>query len=350
MLAAVFKGEGRLELERRPMPQIQQDDDVIVQVGAVGVCGSDLHILDVPPKHPSKPGIILGHEFAGRVVAVGKSVEGLKPGDHVTVDPVAPCGRCKTCRSGLPNACIPLFTNPIAPGFPMAPGVFRDGGMAEFARVPSYYVYPIEKYVPMWQAAMLEPLGCVANGMRKISFQVGESAVVLGAGPFGLLFASMLKASGASKIIVSEPAPRRREAALACGADVVVDPTREDVRERVLAETGGAGANVVVETVGWLFPLTIELAGMAGRVMLFGVDTTSRPEVPPVPIITNELQIFGVLIHKYTMPSAISILEAGQLPMNEIVTHRLPLEKVHEGIELARSGEAIKVILTPTRF
>ena len=95
MLAAVFKGEGRLELEQRPVPHIQRDDDVILRVRAVGICGSDLHILEVPPKHPAKPGVILGHEFAGEIVAVGKDVEGLRPGNQVAIDQNPPCGRCK---------------------------------------------------------------------------------------------------------------------------------------------------------------------------------------------------------------------------------------------------------------
>ena len=127
MLAAVFKGEGRLEVEQRPVPKIQRDDDVILQVGAVGLCGSDLHIIDRPQGHPAKPGVIMGHEFAGRVVAVGEGVEGLNPGDHVAVDPNPGCGRCKMCRRGFPNACIPLFTNPesLLPGFGIILGIVQ---------------------------------------------------------------------------------------------------------------------------------------------------------------------------------------------------------------------------------
>jgi threonine dehydrogenase-like Zn-dependent dehydrogenase len=352
MLAAVFKGNGRLDLEQRPVPQIQTDDDVILQVGGVGVCGSDLHILDVPPKHAARPGVILGHEFAGRVVEVGKNVTDLKQGDHVGVDQNPPCGKCEMCRMGLPNFCIPLFTNPYTkePGWPYTPGQWWDGAMAEFVRVPAYYCYPLAKHVPMWQAAILEPIGCVVNGMSKINFQAGETAAILGGGPVGVIFTSLLKASGASKIIVSEPAPRRRQAASACGAHVVLDPTTEDVKERVLAETGGKGADVVVEAVGSMFPKTIELARVNGRVLLFGVDSSARGEVPQLAIVSKELQIFGVFLMKYTMPAAIKLIEAGLLPMSEIVTHRLPLEKVQEGIALARRGEAIKVVLTPNEF
>jgi len=355
MLAAVFKGEGRLELEQRPVPQIQRDDDVILQIGAVGICGSDLHILHVPQRHPAKLGVILGHEFGGRVVEVGKGVEGLKPGDHVAADPNPGCGKCQGCRNGLPCACENLFTpfltpEAIAPEWTLPPGQWWDGAMAEFMRIDARRLYPIGKHVPMWQVAMFEPIGVIVNGMSKINFQVGESAVVLGAGPIGLLAVCMLKANGASKIIVSEPTLRRRQAALACGADVVVDPNKEDVKERVLAETEGKGVHVAVEAVAGLLPLTIDLVRPFGRVMAIGMPLTGDVQVSPVKIVLYEIQIYGVILMKHTMDTVIRILEAGLLPLDEIVTERLPLEKVHEGLELARRGEAAKVILTPAEF
>jgi len=256
------------------------------------------------------------------------------------------------CRSGFPNACIPLFTNPDAPGpgWPLTPGQWWDGAMAKFVRVPAHYAYPISDRTPMWHAAVLEPIGCVVNGMRKLCFEAGESAVVLGAGPIGLLFVSILKASGASKIIVSESVPLRGKAAAECGAHVVVNPTKENLEEIVLAETQGEGVDVVIDAVGWLFPLSIELVRFGGRVLLFGVDSTARPQVPPLVITCKEIQVTGVFLMKYTMPAAITLLESGLLPMDKIVTHRLPLEKVHEGLQLASSGKGIKVVLTPTEL
>ena len=231
----------------------------------------------------------------------------------------------------------------------MTPGIFWDGGMTEFVRVPAHYVYPIGKHVPMWQAAVLEPLGIVVYSMNKINFQVGESAVVLGAGPIGLLAVAMLKAGGASKIIVSEPTPGRRQVALACGADVVVDPAKDDVRERVLAETNGEGVDVVMEAVGWLFPLAIDVVRPFGRVLQLGLPVEDV-QFSLLKLALTEIQVYGSTLMKYTMDAVIKILEAGLLPLNEIVTHRLPLERVHEGIELARRGEAAKVVLMPTEF
>ena len=348
MPAAVFKGKGRLEIEQRPVPHIQHDDEVILEVGGVGICGSDLHIIDRPEGHPAKPGVIMGHEFAGSVASVGNGVTNLKPGDHVAVDPNPGCGKCRMCVRGYPNACIPLFTNPETsmPGFGRTPGMWWDGGMASFVRMPAHHLHPIADHVPMWQAAMFEPIGVIMNGMSKLNFRVGESAAVLGAGPIGLLFIAMFKTAGASKVIVSDPAARRRQIALACGADVVIDPNEQDVRQCVLDETGQDGTDVSVEAVGWVFPLAVELVRFGGRVLVVGTQV-EKVQFSPHSINSKELQIHGVFLMQHAMEASISILEAGLLPLDRIVTHRLPLEKVHEGLDLVRSGQAAKVVLLP---
>jgi threonine dehydrogenase-like Zn-dependent dehydrogenase len=222
--------------------------------------------------------------------------------------------------------------------------------MAKYVRVPAWYAYPIDKSVPMWQANVLEPIGCVVNGMHMVDLQAGETATVLGAGPAGLIFCSLLKAAGASKVICSEPATLRRETAAVCGADVVIDPNEEDLLERVQEETDGKGTDVVVDAVGRMFSETIEVAAVEGRIALFGIDSRWKSEVSPVLITSKELQIYGVWLMKYTMPDAINILESGLLPMDKIVTHRLPLEEVHKAIELARTGQGIKVVIEPSQF
>jgi (R,R)-butanediol dehydrogenase/meso-butanediol dehydrogenase/diacetyl reductase len=347
MQAAVFRGDGRLELEERPVPKIEGADDVILDVGAVGICGTDLHILNVPPQHPGRVGIVMGHEFAGTVVAAGEAVSCVKPGDHVIVDQNAPCGACEMCRRGLPNACIPLSETPDFRGMMNTYGIFQDGALAKYVRVKGRNVIPIADSVPMWQASMAEPLACCINGSNKAKVQPGESAVVVGAGPIGLLYVSLLKASGAGKLIAVEPSRRRQQAALACGATMIVDPTKDDIRERVLAETNGRGADVVVEAVGPMIDTCIQIAGPGARLIQFGHDESAWVKVPPARIVYKELQIFGVFLAKFTFESAKDLLEQGSLPLNQIVSHRLPLSRVHEGIELLRTGEAIKVIIHP---
>jgi threonine dehydrogenase-like Zn-dependent dehydrogenase len=350
MRAAVFQGQGRLDFENRPVPHIHDDDDVVLEVGGVGICGTDLHILDVPPHYPARVGVVLGHEFAGRVVAVGRRVTGVKPGDHVVVDENAPCGACEMCRRGMPNACVPLYETPEAPGVANSYGIFKDGGLAKYVLIKERNVVPISKSVPMWQAAVAEPLACVINGCNKANLRPGESAVVLGAGPIGLLFISMLKASGAAPLIAVEPSASRRQAAVACGATAVIDSRAEDVKQRIAAETGGRGAQVVIEAVGPLIDLCVEIAGPGGRIVQIGYDESAWVKVPPARIVYRELQIFGTVLAKFTFEPARCLLENGALPLDKIVTHRLPLESVHEGIDLLRRGEAIKVVVHPSEF
>lgn len=350
MKAAVFMGEGRLDLEDRPIPRIEEDNDVVIQVGALGICGSDLHMLHVPPGHPAKIGAVLGHEFSGRVHAIGGSVADLEIGDHVVIDPNAPCGECDSCRKGIPNACIKLFNTSGVPGFPNSIGVFQDGGMAEFCKVPARSVYKISKSVPMVTASLTEPLACAVHGIRKVRPKVGETAVVLGAGPIGLLFISLLKAEGVSKIIVSEPVDLRQKAAIGCGADVVINPLEKNAVEAIKEENNGAGADIVIESAGALMETAVLAAGTAGRVLLFGMNESVKPEIPAGEIIRKELVIFGNYMTQYTFSAAVKILEEGVLPVDQIVTHTMPLSKVHDALKVLNEGKGIKAVLVCNDF
>lgn len=348
MRAVVFQGQGRLELCRRPLPAITAPDDVILKVMAVGICGSDLHILEVPPRHAAKPGVIFGHEFAGEVVAIGSGVNNVMIGQRVAVDQNAPCGACDACRNGLPNFCRRVFTNPeTEERWPYTPGQWWDGGMADFVRIPAHFLYPVSSATPMWQAVLAEPLGCVLNGVAKADLGFGDTVAILGGGPIGLLFAAMLKNAGAAKVILSEPMPRRRAAALDCGADVVIDPVHEDIVSRVLDETHGQGANVVVECVGSLLGEAIEIAAEAARIILIGVNSGARSEVAPLDITNRELRLEGVFMMKNTMQSAVQMIESRRLPLEVIVTQRLPMEDFELGMNLAKTGADVKVVFEP---
>jgi threonine dehydrogenase-like Zn-dependent dehydrogenase len=352
MLAAVFEGNGQLSLMQRPIPKIVDNDDIILKVGGVGICGSDLHILHVPPKHPAKTGVIMGHEFAGQVVDFGSAVRGIEAGDRVAVDPNPPCGTCTMCRKGFPNACLVAFDNPDAPGpgWPYTPGQWWDGGMAEFVRVKPRYIYKLPDTIPYWQGSVLEPLGCVLNGVEKADLNLGETVVIHGAGPIGLSFVAIFRSKGAGKIIVSEPMPARANLSKECGADIVINPKDENAIDRVMQETNGMGAEVIVDAVGNLLPVSIKMAAFGGRILLFGVDSTAKPEISPLEITAKEIQVRGAFITRYTMSVAIKLLESKLIPIEKIVSHRLPLEKVAEGRRLAESGEAIKVVLEPNQL
>ena len=346
MLAAVFKGEGKLVLEDRPVPQIEAPNDVLIAIKGVGVCGTDLHILEMPPRHPATDDVIMGHEFCGTVMEVGSQVTNCRPGDRVVMDQNAACGHCEECRRGFPNACLTLFSAPV-PGFCDTPGIFHDGGLAKYIVVPDYMVYQVGSNVPWHHMAITETVACAFNALRKADPEMGETAVVLGAGPVGLLLTSMLKSSGV-RVITSEVTPGRAEVAVRIGADVVVNPKEQDLMDVVNAETDGRGADIVLEAVGPLLNECIELARFGGRIVLFGHDELARPAVPQALIMRKELQMFGSFLTKYTFVPTIRLLEQGKLPLDEIVSHVMSLDEIFEAHAMMKAGEAIKVVIDPT--
>ena len=334
MRAAVFKGSGVLALEDVPEPVVEADDDVIIEVEACGICGSDLQILNVPPGHPADPGVILGHEFIGRVRALGSGGNGLAMGERVVVDPDPKCGTCGPCRAGRPASCENV----------RALGVYRHGALAPLVKAPAAFVFPLSDGPPSEIAALIEPLACVVNGVNKADPRPGESAIIFGAGAIGCLFLAMFKAAGASPVVVVEPQAARGAVATAVGADLVVAPDELSARRRDLLPHG---ADVIVDAVGSQLATAIEHAALGGRIVLFGMNQTARPAVQQYTITERSLSVLGSYITAFTFPTAIRLVEGGTLPLDPIVTHVLPLERVSEGLDLLRSGGATKVVITP---
>ncbi|HEY8418807.1 MAG TPA: alcohol dehydrogenase catalytic domain-containing protein [Limnochordales bacterium] len=294
MEAAVFRGAGRLAIETVPVPRIRRDDDVLLRVLACGVCGTDLHILSVPPGHPASSDIILGHEYTGEVLQVGPAVTHLKPGDRVVVDANIKCGTCIHCRSGRSHMCENMTTL----------GIFEDGGFARYNVAPARALHPIDPAVPPHLAAFAELLSCIVNGARKVRISPGAVVVILGAGPAGLLFTQLARAAGA-RVVVAEVSPYRQRFARESGAELVVDPKAVDVREAVM-RISPAGADVVIDAVGSLFAHALPLVRRQGQVLLFGMDATATAAVPQVEITRNELEVRGTYIADGTFPDAIA--------------------------------------------
>jgi (R,R)-butanediol dehydrogenase/meso-butanediol dehydrogenase/diacetyl reductase len=336
MLAAVFEGEGKLVLKEIPVPQIKTEDEVLLEVEAASICGTDVHILEVPPGHPATPGTILSHEYVGRVLEIGKGVTHLKAGDRVVVDPNLKCGICSYCKIGMPNMCENMTTL----------GIFIDGGFARYNVAPAKMLYPISSHLSSELAVFAEPLSCVVNATQKLRLHPGESVVVLGAGPIGLLFTQMFKASGAGKILVSEISEYRARFAQESGATRVINPLKENLEGVVKSETG-FGADVVVDAVGVLFKVAMGIARRGGQVLLFGQNYQARTEIAQNDITRNELVILGSFIAKFTFPSTIKIIESRVLNLEKLITHRLPLSEIHRGIEAMRNQKAIKVVIAP---
>lgn len=336
MEAAIFEAEGRLSLKTVDVPAVRASDDVLLAVRAAGICGTDVHILAVPPGHPATPGVIMGHEYTAEVLRVGPAVEHVVPGDRVVIDPSIWCGSCAYCQRGLTNLCDRM----------QGVGIFRDGGFAAFSVLPARAIYRISPEVPPEVAALAEPLADVLNGIQKLQATPGESALVLGAGPIGLLYLLLLRAAGAQPLIVSEVSVYRAAAARACGADVVISPREEDLASAV-RRSSPWGADMVVDAVGTLLEDAVRCVRKGGRIVLFGMNEHARPVLRQYDITKYEYQILGSYVARGTYPQATALLEGGRIDFQRLITHRFPLREIHQGIELLRRGEALKIAVVP---
>lgn len=334
MLAAVFEGEGRLVLKDVAEPTIESSGDLLVEVEACGICGTDLHILEVPPGHPGTPGTVMGHEFVGRVVEIGPDVHHIAVGQRVVVDPDPKCGNCTSCRAGRPGDCTNIS----------AIGIFRDGALASLVVVPAVAVFPIAEHVPAELAALAEPLACVVNGVNRAVPKPGEPAIVFGAGPIGCLYTAVLRQAGADPIIVVEPSTNRHAVACALGATIAVAPSElAEAMQRLMP----GGAAIVVDAVGAVLREAIHSAAMGGRIVLFGMNDNATPSIPQVEITRKGLTVLGAYITNFTFPPAIRLIESGRLPLSALITEVFPLARVADAFDQMRSGAAGKMIIRP---
>jgi (R,R)-butanediol dehydrogenase/meso-butanediol dehydrogenase/diacetyl reductase len=335
MLVPVFMGNGVLELQERPMPQIKKEDDVLLRVEACGLCGTDLNILAVPPAHQAAPGTVLGHEFVGTVEAIGSGVKYLRQGERVVVAPRLVCGQCRYCRRGLPNQCEDYKTL----------GITLDGGLAPYVVAPERALYKISRDVPLDDAVFAEVLSCVASGTTRVPVHAGENVVILGAGPVGLLFGMVYRASGAGKIIVTDVAPFRLEMAKKIGADVTIHSRAQDV-EAIVKEHTDIGADIVVDAVGALLPQALKLARRGGRIVLFGMQPHALPPVSQYLITRYELSVYGAFGAANQFPGVVQMLERGIVKPSPLITHRIPAHEASSAFDAMRAGETMKVIVT----
>lgn len=336
MIAGVFVREGQLELMEVPVPKIEKPDQVLLKVEAVSICGTDVHILEVPPGYIATPNTILGHELCGTVVDKGSEVHHLEPGDRVVVNPNDYCGVCVYCRKNLPNECENIA----------ALGIHVNGGFAEYCRVSGKVAYKISREVPVEEAACAEPLACVINGTQKVGLQPGETAAVIGAGPIGMIMAMMYKAAGAKQVFIADLAPFRLEHARKMGLGRVVDVSKENLKEVILAETG-IGVDIATDVVGSQLATCIDLVRKGGKVLVFGVNTKAIAEFPQSLVTFKEIQLLGTWLANATFPEAAKVLESCVLNISGLISEVIPLSDIHRGIEVLGRGEAVKIIVKP---
>lgn len=315
--------------------------DVLVNNKACGICGTDVHIY-----HGEKgsadvtPPVVLGHEFAGVVVEVGAEVTGVKPGDHVALDPNMYCNQCMPCRMGKKQECEHLF----------ALGVNVNGGFAEYSVCPETQCFKVRDNISFDEAAMAEPLACVVHGIDQAQIQPGQTVLVIGGGTIGLMMVQMARLCGASTVILSEPVEMRRKIGMEVGADAAIDPIHEDVPGRIKEICGRDGADVVIECVGRPFAVeqAFAAAGFAATILLFsvpGVDATVP--LPLFDVYKKELRIVGSMINPDTHQRAVNLINSGRLELKKLITHVFDLEHMDEAIHMQMSAESIKVVVHP---
>ena len=336
MLAAVFEGPGHLVLKQVGLPVVRRADQVRLRVEAVGICGTDVHITSDPPGYPATPGVILGHEFVGRIEEVGSDVTHVVVGDRVVVNPNLSCGVCRACASLRPNLCSKL----------RAVGIDEDGAFAEQWVGASRLCFRVSDAVTPVAGAFGEMLADVVNGMNRAGIRPGQSAAVIGLGPIGHLFAQVISHSGAGSVFLIDRAPYRLDAARRLGWRNVVDAGSSVEMEALRRATHG-GPDLVVDAVGSVLGTAVDIVGRGGTVLVFGVNTRARTEIAQSWITTKELKVLGTWLAPGSFPDAVRLLESGALDLESLVSHRLPLTAVHDGLELLRSQQALKVLIEP---
>ncbi|MGI5850461.1 MAG: zinc-dependent alcohol dehydrogenase, partial [Christensenellales bacterium] len=319
MKALVFQDVGKYNFEDRPKPKIEKPDEILLKVLGVGICGTDIHMLNTPPQHPCPPGTILGHEYTAVVEEIGTGVTEFKKGDTVIVDPHPSCGVCEYCREDRPDRCTDLYFPKDYEieeyrNHPNTRGIFRDGAFTSYTVVPAHSVYHISPDVPVEHAALAEPLMCVKCAVDYLDIKPGDTVGILGGGPIGLIFAALCKMSGATKIIVSEPRGYRRDKALKCGATRVVNPTEEDLLQVIMQETDGDGVDIAIEAVGDKLMTAIDIVRNTGKVMQFGHDELAAPQIRVGQITRKDIMIHGAFIGKYAFKRVAELIESKALP------------------------------------
>ena len=340
MQAVVLYRPHDLHIEERPIPTISADQ-VLVRIRAVGVCGSDVHYWHagrIGPVVVEKP-VILGHECAGEVVEVGSNVTHLRLGDRVALEPGVPCGRCDLCRAGQYNLCpdVIFFATPPV-----------DGAFREYVAHQSVLAFKLPDGVSFEEGAMCEPLSVGIHAVRRAGIGLGDSVLITGAGPIGLVTLMAARAAGATTTIITDLQPNRLALAEELGATATVDVRSQDALALVRDLTRGDGVDAVVECTGASIAMLtgLEAAKRGGTAVWVG---TADDEyiIPAVDVIRKGLGIRGIFRYRNTYPAAIDLIATGQAEVGRLITHRYPLIRFREAMETAYTGQdgAVKVIV-----
>ena len=315
---------GELAIVERPAPTAPATDEAIVRIKAAGICGSDVHIFHGKNPFAVYPRI-LGHEAAGEVIAVGSAVTNVKVGDHVVIDNVFSCGTCYACRIGRPNVCSNVKVL----------GVHIDGVFSELLKLPADHLYPVPVDLPWELAATMEPYAIAAEAVDRGQVGVGDTVLICGAGPIGLVILQACKSLGA-RVLIMDIVDARLKAAAAMGADAVVNTKTSDLEAAVNEFTDGEGINVAMEATGVISILELIIAKLmspAGRVVVLGFPVDPA-KIVPADIMKRELDIKGSRLNNRKFAEVVRWFAEKKVDPTGLVSHVLPYTDVEKGMEL----------------
>jgi L-iditol 2-dehydrogenase len=345
MLAATYTQGGDFAIDEVPVPQIESDE-ILLRVSAAAICGTDIKIVRSGHRKLAQgQRIVLGHEFLGIIEQLGSRVEGYHVGQRVGLAPNAGCGQCDACVRGKSNYC-PQYT---------AFGIDRDGAQAPLVRIPGRFVsqgnvIPLPECVSDQEAALLEPFSCVVNGVRVSRIELGDTVLIYGAGPIGLMHVMLSRIAGAAKIVVVDPLTHRLQKARDLGCDLALSPQEDDVPDRLRSETDGRGVDVAITAcpVPEVQAEAVRLLAPFGRLCLFG----GLPKTAgPVPLDTNVIHYGNLLVTGSTGGSvedyriALKLVAGKRIDLRQVISNVFRLDELRQAYETALAGAEGKVVL-----
>lgn len=341
MRVAIMQGIGKMEMGTRPIP-VPKDDEVLVKLEYVGVCGSDLHYYESGAigDFIVEPPFVLGHEAGGTVIEVGGKVTHLKAGDRVALEPGKTCGRCRFCREGKYNLCpdVVFFATPPV-----------DGVFQEYVAHEADLCFKLPDNVSTMEGALIEPLAVGFHAAIQGDAHLGQKAVVMGAGCIGLVSMMALKARGVAEVYVVDIMDKRLEKAMELGATGVINGMKEDVVAKIMELTGGMGTDLVIETAGTEITTrqAIRMASKGSTIVLVGYSKSGEMTLPTSMMLDKELTIKTIFRYRHIYPVAIEAVATGKVNLKGIVTDLFPLSDIQHAMDASvnNKAEIVKAVI-----